>query len=281
MSPSGSRQLSPKLLERVQQELRLRNYSFRTIKTYSNCLRIWLKWLAPLPPREASTEAMRRFLLDLVETGRSRSLVDQHISALRFLYCELYGWDLDRFDLVRPRRDQALPRVPTRDEILRLADALENRRHRLAVLLLYAAGLRVSELVALDVGDVELPRLLLRVRRGKGRKDRISVLSERLVEDLQWLAGDRELDAPLFTGRTRGRWSTRSVQHVVARAARLAGVPGRVTPHSLRHAFATHLLEAGTDLRHIQHLLGHASIQTTTRYTHLRDPRSSKLRSPL
>ena len=281
MHAPSPKQLSPRLLDRTQQELRLRNYSFRTIKTYRNCLRSWLEWLLPVGPRDATAEQMRVFLLELIEAGRSRSLVDQYISALRFLYCELYGWDLDRFDLVRPRRGRYLPRVPTRGEILQLADALENRRHRVAVLLLYAAGLRVSELVALDVGDLDLPRLLLHIRRAKGRKDRISVLSEQIVGDLSWLAGGREPDEPLFFGRTQGRWSTRSVQHVVARGARLAGVPGRVTPHSLRHAFATHLLEGGTELRHIQHLLGHASVQTTARYTHLRDPRSSRLRSPL
>jgi integrase/recombinase XerD len=281
MVEPARRVLSPKLLERVQQEMRLRNYSFRTIKTYRNCLRVWLTWLSPQAPRDVSSEEMRGFLLQMIEAGKSRSLVDQHISALRFLYCELYGWELERFDLVRPRRERSLPRVPTRDEVLRIADAIENRRHRLAILLLYAAGLRVSELVALDVGDVDLERLLLHIRGAKGRKDRISVLSERIVEELVWLRAEREPDAPLFVGRTRGRWSTRSVQHVVARAARLAGVGGRITPHSLRHAFATHLLEGGTDLRHIQHLLGHASVQTTTRYTHMRDPRSSKLRSPL
>lgn len=239
MSSSEPRQLSPRLLERVQQELRLRNYSFRTIKTYRNCLRVWLSWLSPVRPREATSEQMRVFLLEMIEAGSSRSLVDQYISALRILYCELYGWDLDRFDLVRPRRERSLPRVPTRNEILRMADALENRRHRLAILLLYAAGLRVSELVHLDVGDLDLPRLLLHIRTAKGRKDRISLLSERLVEDLAWLRADREPDQPLFVGRTRGRWSTRSVQNVVARAARIAGVPGRVTPHILRHYAAS------------------------------------------
>lgn len=261
--------------------MRLRNYSFHTIKTYKGCLRIWLRWLFPTLPREVTAQEMRVFLLGLVEVGRSRSLIDQHISALRFLYCELYGWDLDRFDVARPRRESKLPRVPTRDEVLRLADAIDNRRHRLAILLLYAGGLRVSELVQLDVGDVDSERLLLHIRGAKGRKDRITLLSETLVGEVAWLQSDRTDEAPLFVGRTRGRWSTRSVQHVVARAARLAGLRAGCTPHSLRHAFATHLLEGGTDLRHIQELLGHASIQTTTRYTHMRDPRSSRLRSPL
>jgi len=260
--------------------MRLRNYSFHTIKTYRCCLRVWLRWLSSKRPRDATADDMRSFLLGLIEEGRSRSLVDQYISALRLLYCELYGWDLARFDLARPRRERKLPRVPTRVEVLRMADAIENRRHRLALLLLYAAGLRVSELVGLDVGDIDCGRLLLHIRGAKGRKDRLTLLSEQLVGELEWLRGDRPPDAPLFVGRTKGRWSVRSVQHVVTRAARLAEVRG-CTPHTLRHAFATHLLEGGTDLRHIQGLLGHANIQTTTRYTHMRSPGAVRLKSPL
>lgn len=273
--------LSTELFTRYGQELRLRNYAPRTIQTYTSCLRQYAAWLAPTAPRDAAVAAPRSFLVHVVEAGASRSLVDQHVSALKFLYVELYGWDEARLDVPRPRRERSLPVVPTRDEVLALAGVLENRKHRLAVLLCYGSGLRVSELVGLNVGDVDLETLTVRVRQGKGRKDRLTVLSESLAEAVREQGGGRPATQPLFLGAGGRRWSTRSVQAVVARARQRAGLQRRVTVHSLRHAFATHLLERGTDLRAIQVLLGHADVRTTTRYTHLVDPRQMQLVSPL
>lgn len=273
--------LSTELMERYQQELRLRGYAGRTVKTYTSCLRQFVRWVAPLVPREVPTDYPRSFVMHLVELGASRSLVDQQISALKFLYVELYGWSAEVFDVPRPRRRRALPIVPTRGEVLQLANALSNRKHRAAVLLAYGSGLRVGELVALDVGDVDLDELLVRVRAGKGGKDRHTVLSEALVPEVAWLTNGRADHAPLVASAHGGRWSTRSMQQVMAKACRKAGVQKRVTPHSLRHAFATHLLEAGTDLRVIQVLMGHAKIETTTRYTHVVNPSRVRVVSPL
>lgn len=273
--------LSTQLFERYRQELRVRGYSPRTVKAYATCLRAYVRFLHPRHPREAEADEVRAFLLHGIATGLSRAYVDQAISALRFLYADLYGRPWDGFQVVRPRREDALPEVPTRDEVLALAEALSNPKHRLAVLVLYAAGLRVSELVRLRVRDVDLRALTLRVRCGKGRKDRVTVLAEVLVPALEHQIGDRALDAPLFPSQLGGVWTTRTVQRVVEQAAAKAGLRKHVTPHGLRHAFATHLLESGTDLRFIQGLLGHARIETTTRYTRLRNPRAMKLRSPL
>lgn len=162
-----------------------------------------------------------------------------------------------------------------------MADHTTNRKHRTAILTLYASGVRVSELRGLNVEDADLARWLLHVRRGKGAKDRITLLSSSLDANLRWLIADRPRGEPLFPSAHGGRWSTRSIQRVVSLAAQRADVQGRVTPHSLRHAFATHLLEAGTDLRVIQTLLGHASVTTTQRYTHIADPHRFAVRSPL
>ena len=273
--------LSPYLLPRFQQELRLRGYAVRTVATYTSCLRQYLLWLGPTAPKDVTAEVPRSFLMSLVEAGASRSLVDQHISTLKFLYLELYGWTVEVLSVPRPRRAKTLPRVPTREEVLQLADAVPNRKHRLAILLMYATGLRVSGLVALDVGDVDLDGLVVRVRLGKGAKDRLTILSERLIPELRWLMGGRAHLAPLFPGSDGGPWSARSVQHVLVDARVRSGLHGRITPHSLRHAFATHLLEAGTDLRVIQVMLGHERIETTTRYTHVVSPARMKVRSPL
>jgi site-specific recombinase XerD len=224
---------------------------------------------------------VRAYLLSLIDSGRSRSLVDQNVSALKFLYVELYERSPDSFRVPRPRREQKLPYVPTREEVLRMAEQLDNRKHRLAILLLYAAGLRVSELVRARVGDVNLDRLTFTVRDGKGRKDRQTILADVLRPELERVIQGRKRHAPLFLSARGGAWSKRSVQHVVSRAAERAGVEGRVTPHSLRHAFATHLLQGGTELRFIQGLLGHRNVTTTTRYTRMGDPGSYGIRSPL
>ena len=224
---------------------------------------------------------MREYLLGLAEVGASRSLVSQSVSALKFLYVRLYGWGDEDFDVPRPRSESKLPYVPSRDEVLAMARGTDNVRHRTAILMLYGSGLRLSELLAACVGDVDLDRLVLRVVQAKGRKDRLTLVSPRLVPELGDLIRGRTAGEPLFPSRAGTPWAPRSVQKFVSRAARRAGVASRVTPHSLRHAFATHLLEGGTDLRIIQGLLGHCDIRTTTRYTHMRDPNRLRVVSPL
>ena len=260
--------------------LRLRNYRPNTIRTYVNALRAYVRWLDGTPVKAAGRDKVRTYLVFLFESGRSRSYVDQAISALKFLYVDLYGTvSRDDFVLERPRREMTLPHVLSRGEVLRLADAISNRKHRLAVLVMYAAGLRVSELVSASVGDVDLERLTLHVRMAKGGRDRYTVLSEALCQDLEWLVRDRGPKDPLFPSRTGERLSARSIQKVVERAAAATGV--EASCHTLRHSFATHLLEAGTDIRFIQDLLGHAKIETTTRYAHVRKPAALRIVSPL
>ena len=273
--------LSPHLFERYGQELALRNYSPRTVASYLSCLRRFTRWLAPRHPRAADSETVRGYLLGLADVGASRSLVSQSVSALKFLYVRLYLWEPDAFDVPRPRGESRLPFVPSRNQVVLMAERTLYRPHATAILLLYGSGLRLSELLALCVGDVDCDRLLLRVVQGKGRKDRLTLLSARLRVDLEPLLRDRSGSAPLFLARSGSPWSPRSVQKFVRRAAERADIPQRVTPHSLRHAFATHLLETGTDLRVIQGLLGHCDIRTTTRYTRMRDPNRFAVASPL
>ncbi len=274
--------LSSQLLVRYRQELVIRHYAPNTVRTYSACLNRFLRWLTPVHPREARAELVRSYLHELFAVGASRSHVAQTVSALKFLYVQLYGWEEDeRFDVPRPRKEAKLPFVPTREQILRMARGTRQRRHRLAILLLYGSGLRVSELTTVEIRDVDLERGLLRVQQGKGRKDRLTLVSPSLYGDLRWAMAERSADEVLLCSLQGGPWSVRTVQAFVRRAGERAELPHRVTPHSLRHAFATHLLESGTDLRVIQELLGHSDIRTTTRYTHLRDPTKLVVRSPL
>lgn len=273
--------LSPLLLPRVEQEMRLRNYASRTIQTYVACIRQYAQHLMPVSPRDASAEDARGWLLRIVDLGASRSLVDQHVSALRFLYGELYGREVEALSIPRPRKDRRLPHVPSREEVLQLADAVPNPRHRLAVLFTYSSGVRVSELVAVDVGDLDIEGRVVRVVEGKGRKDRLTVFSQRLVPDLERLVFGRSRLEPLFPNAHGLRWSARSMQNVVQRARVAAGLSDGLTPHSLRHAFATHLLEGGVALRAIQQLLGHRHLETTTRYARMTHPGRMRIQSPL
>ena len=273
--------LSTLLLPRVRQEMELRHFSRHTVRSYVSAVRGFSESLAGRPARGATLDDIRGHLLALTEAGCSRSRLDQVISALRFLYVELYQQYADEsFAVPRPRRERILPRVLAKDEVLRLAAVIDNRKHKVAVLLMYAAGLRVSEVVSAKVGDVDVGRLILNVRQGKGKKDRITVLSAVLRADLEALTCGRRAREPLFPSEAGGHLSTRSIQHVVERAAEKAKLAGRVSCHTLRHSFATHLLEGGTDIRFIQSLLGHVKIETTLRYRHVQNPALLRITSP-
>ena len=269
--------LSADLLQRVREEMTLRNYAPRTIDTYVSALKKYCKEIGCVP-REATVEQIQAYLLELAKE-QSRPAVDQAISALKFLYIELYGRTDEAFAITRPRRQARLPYVPTRDEVRRLLDRIENRRYRLAASMLYGSGLRVSDLETAVVGDVRLEDLTLRVPAGKGGRTRTTVIAPSLVPELQWMMGERARSEPLFVKSNGAPLTVRTVQQVVQRVARELDLP--VTCHSLRHAFATHLLEAGTSLRVIQDLLGHARIETTTRYTRIQSPSVFAVRSPL
>lgn len=276
-------QLPTGLIARVRVELQLRHYSRHTVRAYVAAIRLWARFLAGNPPRDATTEQMRAFLHQRIGEGAERSTIDHAVSALRFLYVELYGLHTaETFSVPRPRRRKFLPQVLSRDQIIRLADACNNRKHRLAVLVMYAAGLRVGELAQLCIGHIDLEQHSLCVRSGKGNKDRVTIFSEMLVPDLRWICAGRRAKEPVFVSATTGKHlCVRTFQHVVERAALRAGLEGRVSCHTLRHSFATHLLEKGVDIRFIQELLGHVKIETTTRYTHVSQPTIMRIVSPL
>jgi integrase/recombinase XerD len=214
--------------------------------------------------------------------GISRSYHDQLISALRLFCRNVMRERIEDLPLVRPRRERRLPTVLSREEVRRLLRALENPKHTAILAVVYSAGLRVSEVVALRMEDLDRERGLIHVRRGKGAKDRYTLLA-----DAAWSAIDRYLEGGspgtwLFPGATPSRHlSSRSVQKIVEHARVTAGIQKTFSVHALRHSFATHLLEAGTDLRFIQELLGHGSARTTQIYTHVSTRDLRRIRSPL
>jgi integrase/recombinase XerD len=243
----------------------------------------------PTPPDpEAQSQA---YLLDLVERRRvSRSYQNQVVSALRFMCESVLGQPMLALRIPRPRKEHRLPEVLSPDEVARMLERARNPKHRALLMLLYSAGLRVGEVVRLRPSDLDVERGLVRVRMGKGRKDRYTLLAKRALEAVRIYLAAYPSESWLFPGSTPARHlTTRSVQRVAKRAAQAAGISRDVTTHTLRHSFATHLLleggtnllEGGTNLRVIQELLGHQSARTTQIYTHVSKSTLESVRSPL
>ncbi len=276
---------TPDPLAPVHDGLMLRGYSPRTRKLYLGHVRRFLEWaglrVTELP--DDPTSLAERYLVMLVsDRDVSRSYHSQAVSALRFLFETVLGKPRLAMALPRPKKEAQLPAVLSQEEVARLLGEVKNVKHRALLMLLYASGLRVGEVVRLQPDDIDADRGLVRVRRGKGSKDRYTLLARRAVEALVLYREAYPIGRWLFPGARDGRHLTpRSVQRIVARAASAARITKHVTPHTLRHSFATHLLEGGTNLRIIQELLGHASSRTTERYTHVARSTFDSIRSPL
>jgi integrase/recombinase XerD len=269
------------LRQRMLEDLRVRNYAERTLGIYVEQVARFAKHFGK-SPEQVGGEEIRGYLLHLIDRGISWCQYKQAISALRFLY----RVTLRREDLLvyvpYPRHEKRLPVVLSPEEVAAVLRAATNRKHRTVLMTIYAAGLRVSEVVALKVTDIDSARMLIQVRQGKGKKDRQVMLSPVLLQALRAYARWYRPAVWLFPGANPERpLRVSSVQKVCQAAARKSGVGKRVSPHTLRHSFATHMLEGGADLRLIQELLGHGSVRTTQLYTHVATPRIQASQSPL
>lgn len=273
------------ILERVRDALVVRGYSPRTRKVYLGHLRRFLQWCgggAPRLPVDPVKEG-QAYILELIRRqGISRSYQNQVVSVLRFMCESVLGQPSLALEIPRPRKEQHLPTVLSQGEVARMLKKARNPKHRALLMLLYSAGLRVGEVVRLTPPDLDVDRGVLLVRRGKGSKDRYTLLARRAVEAVKTYRDAYPTDPWLFPGARPDRHlTTRSVQRVVKNAALAAGIQKTVTAHTLRHSFATHLLEGGTNLRIIQELLGHQSARTTQVYTHVAQSTIEAVRSPL
>jgi site-specific recombinase XerD len=236
-----------------------------------------------VPVPQLTDDHVRTYLLErMVRDNISAAYHSQSVSALRFFFRQVLGRAGALADLPRPRPDRRLPAVLGQSDARSLVNASNNLKHTAILMLLYSAGLRVSEVVRLRADDIDPDRRMIRVRGAKGRKDRYTLLSDRafaVIRDYQREYGPTPW---LFPGARPNRpLSTRSAQKIVETARERAGLTGRASAHTLRHSFATHLLEQGTDIRYIQELLGHASPKTTQIYTHVSRRDIARIRSPL
>jgi site-specific recombinase XerD len=267
--------------ERMRQDLVLRGYSPFTIREYLGAARRFVAHFRRRPD-ELGREEVRGYLVHRADSGASPSVQKMDVAALRFLFAVTLGRPEVVAELGWPKVPLRLPCVLSAAEVERLLEALRSPLLQAVVKTAYAGGLRVREVCALVPADIDSQRMLLRVREGKGGRERYVMLSERLLEVLRdYWRNVRPPGPYLFPGRGgRGHINPTTVQRAVHQAAARAGIGRRVTPHTLRHSFATHLLEHGADIREIQILLGHGSIQTTSRYVHVSERHVAKLTSP-
>ena len=275
------------LRERLIDDMNVRRLSLATQRNYVRDVARFAGWLGR-PPDQATDEDLRRYQIEQSETGLGAPAMNAAVSALRFFYCRT----LDRPDLTRKlhrvKHARALPTVLSRDEVTRMLDATTSLKHQAILSVAYGAGLRASEVTKLRVRDIDSERMLLRVECGKGGRRRNAMLAHDLLLLLRewwegWSArGVMHPDGWLFPGRHYLKpICYRQVHRIAAEAAHAAGITKRVGPHTLRHSFATHLLEDGVDIRIIQVLLGHAQLTTTSLYTRVATRTVKNVISPL
>lgn len=266
---------------RLEEKLLIQRYSRSTVKTYRHFFLEFLSFYPNKDPQKLEKEDIMKFLLAGIEKRKwSDSSQNQAVNALKFYYEKVLGQERTFYEL-RPRRSQKLPGVFSEEEVVNILRGVENLKHKTILALIYSAGLRIGESVKLRKQDINLERKSVFVLAGKGKKDRYSVLSDKVIELLTLYLEQYKPDYWLFEGQDWGQYSTSSIQKIFRRAVAKAGANPHSTVHTLRHSFATHLLERGMDLRYIQVLLGHSSSETTEIYTHITSKAREKLCSPL
>lgn len=266
-------------LLQLQRELQHRNYSPRTIEIYGKCVSVFLKRLGE-DVSQISREKIIDFVLYLQKQGKAPKSLNLYKEAIKsfvknVLKSRIY------LDIRLSKEPKKLPVVLSRFEIQSMLDATTNRKHKTLLALAYAAGLRVKEVVDLRVGDVDLEQGFLHIKSAKWQKDRLTILSSKLTEDLKFLMSGKSWSDFLFHSERGGGMHLRTAQHVFQHALAKTSIQKKASFHSLRHSFATHLLENGTDLRYIQSLLGHNNIRTTQMYTQVTRPSLKNIVSPL
>ncbi|MDD5770604.1 MAG: tyrosine-type recombinase/integrase [Candidatus Gracilibacteria bacterium] len=284
-------------IQNLQRELKYRNYSPRTIEVYSTCVEYFLKYIKN-DISAISKETIIDFTLHLQSKNKAPKTINIYKEAIKFFYANIIssflesrsthgkggrdlGFEDNIFDIKLSRETKRLPIVLSKDEILKIIEITTNQKHKLLLSLSYASGLRVSEIIDLKVGDINLEELTIHIKGAKGNKDRITIFSQKLKNDLGKIILYKEKNDYIIESERGGKLTSRTAQIIFKNSLKKAGIKKEATFHSLRHSFATHLLEKGTDIRYIQELLGHSSIKTTQIYTKVMNPNLKNISSPL
>lgn len=269
-------------LNRYIEQLQLKGYSQNTIRTYVTEFSQLLKTIKSVPVGELGAEKLRSYFLYCIKKLRlSENMIHSRMNAVKFYFEQVLNREKLFLEIPRPQKPSTLPKAISTKDIKRMFETLENVKHRLLLKLCYGMGLRVSEVVNLKITDIDSNRMQVLVRQGKEKKDRYVNLPESVLGELRTYYLKYKPKEFLFEGQYGGQYSVRAVQLVFKDAMKKAKIDKKVGIHSLRHSYATHLIEQGTDVRFVQELLGHKDIKTTMIYTNLTDQTKRKIKSPL
>ena len=280
------KQVQPSLAVAVPEEFILRlqrqRYSENTQKAYIAMFQAFLAFIHPTQSEHITEEHIRTYQDYLVHKRKvSTSTQNQAINAIKFYLEKVAGGERKTYFVERPRKEKKLPIVLSEEEVLRIFSATPNPKHRLVFAMLYSTGMRISEILNLRIQDVDLDRNLVHIKGAKGKKDRISTISHALKPVIETYYQEHKPRYWFLEGPNRTQYSASSIRKSLWRSVKAAGIIKHVTPHTLRHSFATHLLERGTDTRYIQELLGHSSLETTAIYAQVSNKSVRKIENPL
>jgi len=268
-----------KYLLQTQIELKLRNFSKKTEKSYLACLKDYFQYKRQ-NYCNMDLANIKSFLLGKQNQGKSPQTVNLYLNAIKYFYREVAKSPI-HIDIKFAKRNKSLPVVLNQQEITALLAATKNPKHNLILSMAYGAGLRISEVLALQAGDIDLHNLTIHIKAAKGKKDRLTIFPEKLIPQLRLFMNSKKTHELIFISERGGRLTERTIQKVFSDSLNKAQIKKPATFHSLRHSFATHLLENGVDVRYVQELLGHANIRTTQIYTQVTNPRLKNIKSPL
>ncbi|WP_212692802.1 site-specific tyrosine recombinase/integron integrase [Vallitalea guaymasensis] len=269
------------IIRKYTQELTIQGYSSKTKKCYISHIKRFIDYIKKDIIEITETD-VKMYLSYLMEKECSHSYVNQTISSIKFLNEHvLHKLKLTVY-VERPKKERKLPNVLSKKEVKSILASLQNNKHKTLLALIYSSGLRVGEVVKLKINDIDSQRMLIKIEQGKGNKDRYVMLSESILLQLRKYYKEYRPNKWLFEGADKDKHITeRTVQRIFKNACEKGCVMKKVSVHSLRHSFATHLLESGTDIRYIQELLGHSSSKTTEIYTHVTNKNIMSIKSPL
>lgn len=268
-------------IETFKRYLLSKRYSPNTINTYSEALKSFLTFCNTKAIKEISNEDVIAYNNDYILKNKfSSSYQNQIVNSIKLFFKIVKDSQIEIDKIHRPKREKVLPNVLSKEEVLKIIDSTENIKHKTLLALIYSAGLRISEALSMKPKDIDSVRMLIHVKNAKGKKDRYTLLSEKVLTLLREYYLVYKPKEFLFEGQFGGMYSSRSAQIILKHAAKKALIKKTITLHTLRHSFATHLLESGTDLRYIQELLGHSSPKTTMIYTHVSNNSLKKIKNP-
>ena len=262
-------------------KLQLKKYANNTVKSYILAFETFINDHKTKELIQINENDVRNYILKLIQENKSDSYINIAINSIKFYYESVLGMPNRFYQIERPRKVKKMPKVLSKEDVLKIITNTNNLKHKCIVSLLYSSGIRRNELINLKITDIDSKRMLILIEAAKGKKDRYTLLSNTLLKDLRDYYKQWKPESYIFEGVYGKQYSAQSVGQIVKNAAIKAGIQITVTPHMLRHRFATHLLEDGVDLRQIQVLLGHSSTKTTEIYTHVATTTFKKIKNPL